>query len=648
MLNIFRRRDLAIRILVGTILVMVSVTMVITLIPGLTGVGLDPTVNAVVAEVGGEKITAFDLQQRLLQISRMNQIPSDMMGLYTDQVLKEMVLEKVTLQEGKRLGVQVPEAELASQLRRDPDLFPGGNFVGQQQYEDMIFSRFGSGVEQFEQRYREAIVVDKLRAMVTDSVAVSPEEVRAAFYRDNEKIVLSYVFIDPGDFKKEIHPTTADLQAYYQKNKDRYLVPEKRSVKILLVVSARVREASSISEAELRKYYEDRKDNFRNDERVLVSHILLQAPQNEPAQVEQAKKKAAELLAKLKKGADFAALAKENSQDQVSAVKGGDVGWIVRNQTVPEFEKAAFELPPGGTISDLVQTVYGIHILKVMAHEAARLRPFEEVRAEIESALLEERVQGELPGIAEQAAAALRRSPNEIEALAEKSHALVVTPPPLSQEVQIPGIGEAQALQQEIFLLEKGQVSQPVPVAGGYAVALLSDILPAHPGEFAEVQEKVQADAVEEQARSRATSKADELAKLLAQQDKKDLKKATRALGLTVNTSQPITRDSTIPSLGVAKEIDPKTFERQIGEIAGPLAVRGGHFVYQVDSRQMPSDADLAQQRQQVLERLLEQKRRIVFAVFQESLRNKLVTAGNLKIHQDALTRTLPVGSATP
>ena len=647
MLNIFRRRDLAIRILVGTILVMVSVTMVITLIPGLTGVGLDPTVNAVVAEVRGEKITTFDLQQRVLQISRMNQIPSDMMGFYTDQVLKEMVLEKVTLQEANRLGVQVPQAELASQLRQDPELFPGGNFVGQLQYEDMVFSRFGSGVEQFEQRYREAMVINKLRAMVTDSATVSPEEVRAAFYHDNEKVVLSYVFIDPGDFKKEIHPTTADLQAYYQKNKDRYQVPEKRSAKILLVVSAKVREASSISEEELRKYYENRKDNYRNDERVLVSHILLQAPQSEAAQVEQAKMKTAELLAKLKKGADFAALAKENSQDPASAVKGGDLGWIVRNQTVPEFEKAAFGLTPG-TISDPVQTAYGLHILKVMAHEAARLRPFEEVKEEIESAMLDERIQGELPRIAEQAAATLRRSPNEIEALAEKSHALVVTPPPLSQAEMIPGIEEAQALQQEIFVLEKGQVSQPIPVTGGYAVALLADILPAHRGEFAEVQETVQADSVEEQARNRATSKADELAKLLAQQDKKDLKKAARALGLTVSTSQPITRDTTIPSLGVAKEIDPKAFERQIGEVAGPLAVRGGQFVYQVDSRQMPNDADLDQQRQQVRDRLLGQKRNVVFTVFQESLRNKLAAAGDLKIHQDALTRTLPVGSATP
>ncbi|MBI1956830.1 MAG: peptidyl-prolyl cis-trans isomerase, partial [Acidobacteria bacterium] len=599
MLNIFRRKDLAIRILVGSILVMVSVSMVMFLIPGLTGVGLDPTVNAVVAEVGGEKITAFDLQQRVLQISRMNQIPSEMMGLYTEQVLKEMVLEKLTLQEGKRLGVQVSEAELASQLRQDPDLFPGGNFVGQQQYEDIVFSRFGSGVEQFEQRYREAMVIDKLRAMVTDSVTVSPEDVRAAFYHDNEKIVLSYVFIDPGNFKKEIHPTTADLQAYYQKNKDRYQVPEKRSAKLLLFESQKVRGASSISEAELRKYYEDRKDNYRNEERVLVSHILLQAPQNEPTQVEQAKKKSAELLAKLKKGTDFAALAKENSQDQASAVKGGDLGWIIRNQTVPEFEKAAFGLPPG-TVSDPVQTLYGIHILKVMAHEAARLRPLEEVKAEVESALLDERIQGELPRIAEQATATWRRSPNEIEALAEKSHAVVLTPPPFSQEEKIPGIGEAQALQQEIFALEKGQVSQPIPVTGGYAVALLADVLPAHPGEFAEVQEKVQTDSVEEQARNRATSKADELAKLLAQQDKKDLKKAARALGLTLNTSQPITRDSTIPSLGVAKEIDPRAFEREIGEVAGPLAVRGGQFVYQVDSRQMPSDADLAQQQQQL------------------------------------------------
>ncbi|MBI3894666.1 MAG: peptidyl-prolyl cis-trans isomerase [Acidobacteria bacterium] len=648
MLNIFRRKDLVIRIVVGSILVMVSVTMVITLIPGLmTGVGLDPTVNAVVAEIGSEKITALEVQQRIMQISRMNQIPTDMMWLYTEQVLKEMILERLTLQEAKRLGVQVTEGELASQLRYDPEIFPGGNFVGQEQYEDIVFSRFGGGVEQFEQRYREAMLVDKLRGMITDSVTVSSDDIRTAFHQDNEKIVLSYVFLDPDNFKKEIRPSPPELQAYYQKNKERYQVPEKRSVKILFIESEKAREGLSIPEAELRKYYEDHKDNYRNEERVEVSHILLQAPQGQSAQVEQAQKKAAELLAQLKKGADFAALAKENSQDQASAVNGGDLGWIVRNQTVPEFEKVAFSLPPG-TISDPVQTPYGIHILKVRAHEQARLRPFEEVKAEIESLLLEDRVQQDLPKIAEQAAASLRRSPNEIGVVAEKSHAVVFTPSPLSQEEAIPGIEGSQALQQEIFALEKDQVSQPIPVTRGYAVALLADISPAHPGEFAEVQEKVQADYIEEQAQNQAVSKADELTKLLAQQDKKDLKRAARSLGLTASTSEPVTRDSMIPSLGTAKEIDPKAFERSIGEVAGPLKVQGGQLVYQVDSRQMPDDADLTQQQQMIRDRLLAQKRRVVFALFQESLRNKLVAEGDLKIHQDVLARALPVGSATP
>ncbi|MBI4461165.1 MAG: peptidyl-prolyl cis-trans isomerase [Acidobacteria bacterium] len=647
MLNIFRRKDLVIRIVVGSILVMVSITMVITLIPGLTGVGMDPALNTVVAEVGGEKITTFDLQQRVQQISRMNQIPPNMMSLYTDQVLREMALERATLQEGRRLGLQVTEEEMVSKLRQDPDLFPGGNFVGQQQYEDMVFARFGSGVEQFEQRYREAMMVDKLRAMVTDSVVVSPEEVRAAFLRDNTKVGLSYVLIDPETFKKEIRPAAADLQAYYQKNKERYQIPEKRSVKILLVESKKIQEASTFPEATLRKYYDDHKDDYRNEERVAVSHILLQAPLVEPARVEEAKKKAAELLEKLKKGADFAALAKENSQDEVSAVKGGDLEWIVRNQTVPEFEKAAFSLSPG-SISEPVQTVYGIHILKVREHESARLRPFEEVKAEIADVLRQDLGQTEAPRIAEQAAAALRRSPDEIQSLAERSHASVITPPPFSQLEPISGLENSQALQQEIFALEKGQVSQPIPVSGGYAVAVLTDMLPAHAGEFAEVQEQVRTDYMEEQAGDRAQSKADELAKQLAQQDKKDLKKAARSLGLNVSTTQPITRDSMIPSLGVAREVDASIFERQIGEVAGPLRVQGGRFAYQVDSRETPSDADLEQQRQTVVDRLLAQKRRVIFAVFQESLRNKLATAGDFKINQDVLTRSFPVGSATP
>ena len=638
MLRIFRSRKTVIRLFVGTILVLVALSMVIYLIPGFTGMSDDPTIRETVAEVAGEKIRTFELQQTVTQVSQANRIPSEMMGLYTSQVLNDMILEKVSLREARRLGLQVAESELATRLRQIPDLFPGGKFVGQQQYEDMIFGRFGMGVAQFEQRYRYALLIEKLRALVTDTVTVMPEEVRTAFQNDNEKLVVSYAFADPSELKKEITPNDATLEAYYQKNKSRYQVPEKRSVKILWLEQQRMRSAISISESELKKYYEDRKDNYRKEERVQVSHILWKATDKEPDKLAEAKKKAEDLLKKLKGGADFAQLAKDNSQDTTTAVGGGDLGWIVRKQTVPEFEKAAFSLAPG-TLSDPVQTVFGIHILKVVAHEQARLQPLEEVKLEILNLLQEERVQATLPGQAEEAAAAVRRAPSEIEALTQKYHGIFLPTAPLAQQDLVPGLGQAPGFQQEVFSLQKGQVGAAVPVPSGYAIPLLADILPPHQGEFAEVKDQVKSDYVDEQAREKASTKSKEMAKLLEQQAKKDLAKAAKGLGVTVKTSDPVTRDGAIPLLGKLTELDPKAFSRQVGEVAGPFSVGSGQVIYHVDLRLAPQEEDFAKQKDQIQERLLNQKRQLTFSVFQDDLKRKLEASGDLRVHRDVLTR---------
>src|SRR5579884_3071238 len=242
MLNLFREKKTQ-QIVLGAILFLVCAAMVITLIPGLGGDEGDTINNPSVAEVAGERITEFDVQQSLQQVSQRNKIPSEMMPFYTSQILNEMILEKASLKEANRLGLQVDESELIAQLHQDPNLFPNGNFVGQEQYENMISDRFGMTVAQFEQRYRDALLLQKLRDLVTDSVNVSPAEVHAAFIQENEKIVLDYVALPPSDFKKDVQVTDAALEQYYKTNKARYQVPEKRAAQIILISKAKVREA---------------------------------------------------------------------------------------------------------------------------------------------------------------------------------------------------------------------------------------------------------------------------------------------------------------------------------------------------------------------------------------------------------------------
>ena len=196
MLNVFRKRQSLVKIVLGFVLFLVCISMVITLIPGITDTA-DTAANPVVAEVAGDKITAFEVQQSLQQVSQRNKIPPEMMPFYSSQILNEMVLEKAGLQEANRLGLKVAESELLEQLRQNPNIFPNGNFVGQQRYEDLVSEQFGMNVAQFEERFRQAVLLEKLRELVSDSVRVSPEEIRKAFMEENEKAVLDYVLFSP-------------------------------------------------------------------------------------------------------------------------------------------------------------------------------------------------------------------------------------------------------------------------------------------------------------------------------------------------------------------------------------------------------------------------------------------------------------------
>ena len=649
MLNIFRQRQSLVKIVLGFILFLVCVTMVITLIPGMTGDTGDSVNNPVVAEVAGNRITTYDLQQSIQQISQRNRVPSEMMPFYTTQILNEMILEKASLAEAERLGLRVDASELLNQLRQDPNIYPNGGFIGQDQYEDLVSERFGMNVAQFEERYREAVLLDKLRQFVTDSITVTPEEVHQAFVTENEKFVFDYVFFNPADFKKDVgNPTDSTLEDYFKKNKERYQIPEKRTAKILLVRDDKIRETTPpVSEADIKKYYQDHLDLYRIPERVMVRHILLKADQKDLAKVAEAKKKAEDLEKKLKAGADFLTLAKQFSEDTASAPTGGLMNWIGRKETVPEFENAAFSLAPN-QVSDPVQTVYGFHIIKLVSHEQPHVQSLDELKNAIATLLADPKIKAAAADAADKAAEALKRSPADIAAVAEKYHGEVLEPAPFQQNDSLPQIGSSAPFMQGVFGLEKGKAGSAIQVTPGYAIPVLLDVSAAHQGEFAEVKERVKNDYIEEQAKTKASDKAKELAKALEQQDKKDLKKAAQSLKLTVKTTAPMTREGTAPGLGNMRDLDPKTFSLPVGGTAGPTSITGGEAIYQVMSHEPPKEEDFAGKKAAIQDQLLNQKRQVAFEIYQDSLRNRLIASGRLKIHQDALAQITSTEAPRP
>lgn len=145
-----------------------------------------------------------------------------------------------------------------------------------------------------------------------------------------------------------------------------------------------------VSPSEVAKFYEENPDRFQQPEAVRVSHILIAVPQGaSEEQRKAAQAKAAEIAARARSGASFAALAKQHSND-ASRERGGDLGFVVRGQAQKPFEEAAFALQPG-EVSDPVETIYGFHVIKAAEKRPAQKVPFGQAAAQVEQYLLEQR-----------------------------------------------------------------------------------------------------------------------------------------------------------------------------------------------------------------------------------------------------------------
>ena len=195
--------------------------------------------------------------------------------------------------------------------------------------------------------------------------------------------------------------------------------PEKRSFDLIVGSDADFGQSAQISDNDLRRRYQDNLDSYRTPERVQVRHILIKTTGVPKEEVPKLKAKAEDLLKQLKSGADFAALATKNSDDPGSAQKGGDLGWIVKGQTVPDFEKAAFSLKPK-EISSVITTEYGFHIIQVLDHQAAHVQSFDEVKpqlmAEAQKEIGAENMQKAISAARDE----VSRNPSDAEAIAKK------------------------------------------------------------------------------------------------------------------------------------------------------------------------------------------------------------------------------------
>jgi peptidyl-prolyl cis-trans isomerase D len=627
-----------VKIVLGLVLGLVSLGMLLYLVPMPT-TPLDAGSDGL-ADVAGQRITAGDVQRQLNLISQRQPIPQQLRGFYAKQIFDQLVFNRMLEIEAARLGIGVTDQELADRIRQIlPQAFPKGQWVGAQAYSDMVQGQLGITVSDFEDQLRQSILQEKFQQLVTAGITVSPAEVHQEFLRRNEKVKIDYALIDPAAVAAKIKPAQSDLEAWYNAHKSDYQVPEQRSAGYLLLDQSLLQKNTRIPDAELENYYNSHITVYQVPDRVHVEHILFMTVGKTSAEIAEIKKQAEKVLEMVKKGGDFPKLAKQYSEDPGSKDKGGDLGWILKGQTVPEFQQVAFSLPVG-QVSGLVQTQYGFHIIKVLGKETAHTKSFDEVKPQILQGLLADRVQQESEQISDKMADIVRNSSRQSLAAVEAALGPQVKPSlttgetplaPVTQPI-IPELGNSNDVRDAIFSQSIGQVSLPIRTQQGYVIVSVNKIVPTHQGTFTEVQARVEADYVKAKSAELARNDADRLAASLKKGE--TLAQAAKALELDV-ISTDFSRTANVAGVSARQFL--AAFTAPVGQVEGPQQVGTKWIVYAVTDHEEPSEADFARQRDSIEQELLSDARDNAFDAFRKALEDQMKSQGKLSISAEHL-----------
>jgi peptidyl-prolyl cis-trans isomerase D len=636
----------------GGILLFVSISMLFYLIPGF-GDQSGTSGRGVYARVGDQEITTQMVETTADRVRQQQQLPAQFIGFILPRVADSLVTDAALVSEGHRLGLHVTDDELRDDLQNGPlgaMLFPDGNFIGQDRYEGLVENQFRMSVDQFEQLLKEDLVKRKLTALIQSGVNVPESQIQQEFKKQHQQVKFEYAVLNTEQMLKDIKPTEAELKAYYDSHKAQYANanPEKRKARYVVVDSTRLSNVAPPTDSELRQYYAQHKDQFSLPERANVRHILIKTPAPGPdGKVDQkvldaARAKAEDLLKQIKNGANFADLAKKNSEDPGSAKQGGELGWFEHGRMVPEFDKAAFALNQKGQLSDLVKTTYGFHIIQLIDKQPAHVRTFDEVKAEI-APIVESDKKGKAAENEANAVYSEARA-RGLEKAAADHHLEIVTSDYFSQNDSLPGLGSAPDFMQAAFTVKPKSAPELARTAQGYAIFEITDSKPPSTPTFEEARARVEAEFRNQRSQEMLTKKTQELSERARALH--DLKQAAKELGATLKTSELVTAQSQVPDLGSMSGQAAAAFDLAKGQISGPLYPNRNGVVLEVVEQQEPSAAEYEKGKQLARDTVLQKKRNEVFEVYAASLKDRMEKEGKIKYNKEEQQRLLARSNA--
>jgi len=626
------RRKKRLKLILWLVIAALALSMLIFFVPGTNMGGLFDA-PGVVASVEGRKITTQAFSRLYRRVSSnfraANNIDEETlraMGL-PNQVLNELINYEVMEVLAKRFGITLTGDELSRAVENNPNLQVDGEFIGVENYKALLAMN-GLTPAEFESELHRMKLHDKVRDFVTSAVRVSDTELRDAFQRSTQKMQLDYVLLTKDDFRKRVNPATEDIENWFNDHKDLYTVREKRNAQYLLVPYAQFIPQIDVTEDDILREW----NSVPHEETVDAAHILLLV--NDPSDDAEVKQKAEEVLKLAQSGRDFAELAKQYSEDYVSAEQGGYLGPFTRGLMVPEFEDAAFALKPG-ELSELVRSQYGYHIILSLAHENPTL---ESSREQLTAMARDRKLMETVRQKAAEAGDAALKQADPVEAVKNLDFSAEVRETGLRQRDEaMTDLGASPEMIDEIFSLrEVGAIGTPVEHALGFAVPKLLQVELPRPGTFDEFRQQAVADYADAKAKELMDAEAQKLSTEGIKQA--NLTVAAKAQGLSVKTSQEFTVNGIPdPEIGSNSSFNQAAFALETGAVSTPQPLLDDVVVFQVRSRTPFDEAAFEKQQPALRTQMLEERQDTYFQEYVNRAREEMIRTGKITINRNAL-----------
>jgi peptidyl-prolyl cis-trans isomerase D len=480
------------------------------------------------ATVNGEEIS-FQQYQRAYDRTVENfrqqfggQVPPGLlegMGI-KQQVLGQLIQAELLRQGGEEMGIVVSDLLVQHEIEKMAAFQQDGHF-DLERYKD-ILSQNRMTTTSFEGGLKADLQTGRVTDKVGSFVVVPDSEVRDWLAYTGEEIKLAYVSFDPAAFEKKVEVSDAELSAWFGKNKEKYRSEPEVRLEYLFFGFAEDAKQLELSDEELKARYESDKATYQTPEQRHARHILLKTAEGDSEAVRaEKKKKAEEVLALARQGKDFAELARKYSEGPTKD-RGGDLGFFARGRMVPSFDEAVFSMKTGD-ISELVETPFGYHVIKLEEIRPATGRSFEQVKDNLAKSVRQEKARGLTFKRASKTYEEIMRA-GSLDKYGQKGEEKVITTDYFARSKPLSGLTAEPEFLAAAFGLNRGELSSVVELNDGYGIIFVNDIKePALP-ELVEVRERVVADYTKEKAVDLAAQAAADL--LAAGREKGGIKDA--------------------------------------------------------------------------------------------------------------------------